>query len=238
MMKEKRVTQIGSLPYEDVSEALDYSLRHDIPFLPELTERREHMFEYILKPTDPKRLSCLGDFKKAVRGYEDVKIQSVGPATLILYGGYSPEDAVERISTHISNTMDGLDVGNVFLFLDEPAIGQFRSDFKFLWGQIFGKFGVTKGVHTCGDANWKEIFESDIDVVSFDSSRCDVDIGHRNEKRIAWGIKNKGDVKDFREGDLLTLPCGMSSPEYSVADCEKNLEMLLRVSKEIGLVRT
>lgn len=40
MQKRKIITQIGSLPYEDIGEAVEYSLRHDIPFLPELIKKR------------------------------------------------------------------------------------------------------------------------------------------------------------------------------------------------------
>ena len=37
------ITQIGSLPYDNVNEAIDYSLKHNIPFLPELPSKGETM---------------------------------------------------------------------------------------------------------------------------------------------------------------------------------------------------
>ena len=33
MCKRQMITQIGSLPYDDVERAVEYSLQHDIPFL-------------------------------------------------------------------------------------------------------------------------------------------------------------------------------------------------------------
>ena len=45
MSKRKIVTQVGSLPYDDVDKAVEYSLRHDIPFLPELPKLGDAMLE-------------------------------------------------------------------------------------------------------------------------------------------------------------------------------------------------
>ena len=55
------VTQIGSLPYDSVEKAVEYSLRHDIPFLPELPLLGDSMIKYI---NTPGKLSCLSEFKK------------------------------------------------------------------------------------------------------------------------------------------------------------------------------
>jgi hypothetical protein len=80
--------------------------------------------------------------------------------------------------------------------------------------------------------NWDELFRSEIEIISFDASKYDITKypGYRNRGKIAWGIKTKEDVKDFQEGDLLTLPCGMGPKFYSVDDCEANLNSLLEIS--------
>jgi hypothetical protein len=83
------VTQIGSLPYDDVGKAVEFSLRHDIPFLPELPKRGDAMMDYI---KNPGKLSCLDTFKKRTEGRPAVKVQCIGPATLIL-AGYSEDEA-------------------------------------------------------------------------------------------------------------------------------------------------
>ena len=231
MNKRKIVTQIGSLPYDEVDKAVEYSLRHDIPFLPELPKLGDAMMEYIEKPGN---LSCLQNFKEKVQGYEKVKIQCVGPATLIL-SGYSQDEAISRACQHIEAVINGLNANEIILFLDEPALGQAGFDYHQLWSALFESFDVTPGVHVCGNMNWDDLFNSEIEIISFDASQYDITKYpmYRNNKKIAWGIKTKEDVKDFRKGDLLTLPCGMGPKFYNVGDCEVNLRNLQEISDSL-----
>lgn len=231
MYKNKIITQIGSLPYDDVDEAVDYSLRHDIPFLPELPKLGDAMMDYIKRPGN---MSCLETFKRKVAGFDTVKIQCVGPATLIL-GGYDQDEAFSRVYDHISALLSNLKAGNIILFLDEPALGHAGFDYRRLWSPLFESFDVTSGVHTCGNMNWDEMFAADIDIISFDASKYDLTKypGYRNDKRIAWGVETIENVKDFQEGDLLTLPCGMGPKFYSTKDCEKSLNNLLKISESL-----
>jgi len=231
MNKSKKITQIGSLPYDDVDQAVEYSLQHDIPFLPELPLLGDAMMDYIKHPGN---MSCLDAFKTKVAGLDTVKIQCVGPATLIL-GGYDQDAAFSRAYEHINALLDGLDAGNIILFLDEPALGHAGFDYRQLWSPLFECFNVTSGVHTCGNMNWDEMFASDIDIISFDASKYDLTKypGYRNGKRIAWGVETIENVKDFQEGDLLTLPCGMGPKFYSIEDCEKNLSSLKTISNSL-----
>lgn len=231
MNKKGIVTQVGSLPYDDVEKAVAYSLRYDIPFLPELPKLGDAMMEYI---KNPGRLSCLETFKKKTRGRETVKVQCVGPATLIL-AGYSEDEAISRTCQHIEAVLDGLIAGNVILFLDEPALGQAGFDFHRLWAPLFESFDVTPGVHICGNMNWDELFNSQVKIISFDASQYDVTKypAYRNGKRISWGIQTRQNVRDFQEGDLLTLPCGMGPKFYSTDDCEVWLGNLLAIANDL-----
>ncbi len=226
----KIVTQVGSLPLEDVSEAVEYSLRHDIPFLPELPKRGDAMMEYI---KNPGTLSCLKEFKK--HKFETVKIQCVGPATLML-AGFKGDEAIQRICEHITVITEGLEAEETILFLDEPALGQSGVNFKEPWQAIFSTFAVTPGVHVCGNMDWDLMFDSGLEIISFDASQFDITKypKYRSGKKIAWGVEKKEDVKDFEAGDLLTLPCGMGTPVYKREDCDKNLEKLLKISEEVS----
>ncbi len=230
MGKRQIITQIGSLPYDDVDKAVEYSLRHDIPFLPELPRLGDAMMEYIEKPGN---LSCLKKFKAAVAGYETVKVQCVGPATLIL-GGYDQDQAISLACRHIDAVLDGLEADSVILFLDEPALGQAGFDYRQLWSALFQSFDVTPGVHTCGNMNWDDMFASEIEIISFDASQFDVTRypGYRSDKRIAWGTQERPDVKDFRQGDLLTLPCGMGPKFFTPDDCDKALSRLSEIAED------
>lgn len=231
MNKKGIVTQVGSLPYDDVEKAVAYSLRYDVPFLPELPKLGDAMMEYI---KNPGRLSCLETFKKKTEGRETVKVQCVGPATLIL-AGYSEDEAISRTCQHIEAVLDGLNARNVILFLDEPALGQAGFDFHRLWAPLFESFNVTPGVHVCGNMNWDELFNSRVEIISFDASQYDITKypAYRNGKRIAWGIKARENVRDFQECDLLTLPCGMGPKFYSTDDCEVWLGNLLAIANNL-----
>lgn len=230
MRNEGIVTQIGSLPHDDVEMAVEYSLRHDIPFLPELPKLGDAMMDYV---KNPGRLSCLDVFKRKVEGRKAVKIQCVGPATLIL-AGYSEDEAISRTCEHIDAILDGLKVENVILFLDEPALGQAGFDYHRLWAPLLESFDVTPGVHVCGNMNWDELFDSEVEIISFDASQYDITRypAYRNGKRIAWGITEREDVRDFQDGDLLTPPCGMGPKFYSANDAEVCLRSLLERAEE------
>jgi len=230
MDKKQIITQISSLPDEDVDRAVEYSLRHDIPFLPELPKLGDAMMDYIERPGS---LSCLQTFQARTAGFETVKIQCVGPATLIL-AGYDQDQAVSLACQHIDAVLDGLKAENVILFLDEPALGQAGFDYQQLWSALFQSFDVTPGVHVCGNMNWDDMFASEIDIISFDASQFDVTRypGYRSGKRIAWGTQKREDVKDFHEGDLLTLPCGMGPKFFTIDDCETALSKLSEISED------
>ena len=239
------ITQIGSLPYKDSEQAVAYSLRHDIPFLPELPLLGDAIVDYIKRPG---QMSCLEKFKR--HSFETVKVQCVGPVTLFSmlsgykeYQGWEKEKiintALEIIVQHITAVLDGLDAKEVILFLDEPGLGQAGFDFKELWTPIFESFPVISGVHCCDNMDWDKMFDSGIQIVSFDASQYDLTRYPKYEHfrqrggRIAWGIREKEDVKDFRPGDLMTLPCGMGTKLYTLDDCPKALEKLNRIAKEV-----
>jgi hypothetical protein len=231
MDERKIITQIGSLPYDDVDKAVGYSLRHDIPFLPELPKRGDAMMDYI---KNPGNLSCLETFKRKTEGRKTVKVQCIGPATLIL-AGYSEDEAIARTCQHIEAILDGLQAENIILFLDEPALGQAGFDYHRLWAPLFESFDVTPGVHVCGNMNWDELFNSQLEIISFDALKYDITKypAYRKGKRIAWGLETREDVKDFQKGDLLTLPCGMGPKLYSTDDCERWLGKLLEIANEL-----
>jgi hypothetical protein len=222
-------TQIGSVPFTDVDRAVAYSMDHDIPFLPELTALGDAMLRYIEKPGS---LSCLIAFKR--HQFDVAKVQCVGPATL-LQNGYSEDDAISRIYAHIEAILDGLDVNETILFLDEPALGYAGFDYQRLWTPLFESFPVVRGVHVCGNMQWDQLFNADIDIISFDASRYDITKYYtsRNGKKIAWGIEKIEDVADYRSGDLITLPCGMPHRAYTEEQANERLGLLRDVASKV-----
>jgi len=214
------ITQIGSLPYGNIEKAIQYSLKHDIPFLPELPKLGDSMFDYI---KNPGSLSCLDEFKK--QEFNRVKIQCVGPVTLML-GNYNEDKAIESCYNHIESIMNGLNANEIILFLDEPTLGHAGFNFNQYWDAIFSCFNVTKGIHICNSMDWDKLFDANIDIISFDASEYDLTLfpKYRKNKRIAWGIKKLEEIKDFQKGDLITPPCGLfSSTEH---ECENVFNLL------------
>jgi len=262
MTKQRIITQIGSLPYENVREAIDYSLKHNIPFLPELPKKGDLMIDYI---KNPGQLSCLEEFKLVTRGMNIVKVQAVGPATIVSATNriFSEEEAVERSYRHIIKIFDGLDTEKIILFLDEPSLEtagfdykghgmtkeEYESmdfvaiDYKPLWQGLYERLKtnadgkrVSWGIHTCGNMDWKQIFDIDfLEYISFDASKYSKGFmkHDRKNKKVAGGIKSPGDVVDFREGDLITPTCGLgNSDDKSI--CDSTLEILLNARAEIA----
>jgi len=223
------ITQIGSLPYTNIDEAIKYSLKYPIPFLPELPKNGDSMMDYIKKPG---KLSCLNKFK--THKFATVKIQCIGPASLIS-SGYVENEAMDKITEHIFAITDELQADQIILFLDEPNLGNIGFEFKHLWKDIFGTFDVISGVHICGHMDWDKLFDSSIKIISFDASLTDITLypKYRNKKNIAWGIQNLENVKDFQEGDLITSPCGMSPAFYSKEDSEKEFKKLNQIYKNL-----
>ncbi|MEK6816219.1 MAG: hypothetical protein AABY09_01280 [Nanoarchaeota archaeon] len=223
MDKSKVITQIGSLPFDNVEDAVNYSLRHDIPFLPELPKiKGDSMIEYVHHPGN---LACSELFKS--RTYDVVKIQAIGPITL-MQQGYNEDDAMSIPYNHIEGMLRGLNAKEVILFLDEPAVGHTGIDFNPLWDALFSSFNVIPGVHICGNMDWDKMFKSKLEIISFDATSYDLTNypNYRSGKRIAWGVKSLEDVKDFQAGDLITLPCGMSPSAYSASDAYPVLQRL------------
>ena len=148
-------------------------------------------------------MTCLEAFK--ARRFETVKIQCIGPATLI-QSKYDEDDAILRVYQHVEALLDGLQADEIILFLDEPALGYVGFDFVRLWEPIFDSFPVTRGVHTCGNMQWDQMFAAPIDIISFDASMFDISkyYDDRQGKRIAWGITDVEQVTDYQPGDLIT----------------------------------
>jgi len=225
----KLVTQIGSLPFIDVDRAVEYSLEHEIPFLPELTALGDAMMSYI---ETPGRLSCLDAFKR--HRFETVKVQCVGPATL-LSGGFEEDDAISRIYKHVDAILDGLVADEVILFLDEPSLGYVSFDYERLWEPLFESFPVVRGVHLCCNMQWDLLFSAPIEIISFDASSYDMTKHYdgKRPRRVGWGIERLEDIRSYEPGDLITLPCGMPDKAYSEQDAIDRFEILRSAAEAI-----
>jgi len=75
---------IGSLPHLSIEDACNYSLKHDMPFLPQMTSLGESMIEQALSRQPLfHTYSALKTFteKLLLNNIEQFKIQIAGPET-------------------------------------------------------------------------------------------------------------------------------------------------------------
>ncbi|UCH88516.1 MAG: hypothetical protein JSV49_09685 [Thermoplasmata archaeon] len=220
------ITGVGSVPFTDQKDAVEYSRKHDIPYLPELTKCGESMQNY-LNSTEP--LACAPLFSEY--SYDIAKLQSVGPVTAMNFK-LSEDIATLKIIDHISRNLKYINAKKIILFLDEPVLGQSGLPFVKMWENIFEEFDVIRGVHTCGNMLWDQLFNAKIDIINFDASLYDITKYYTNRtKRIAWGVKSPGDIKDWQSGDLITAPCGLD--QYTIEECDEILANLQTIKSSV-----
>jgi hypothetical protein len=260
-VNRKIITGIGSLPFKDRKKAMKFSLKHPIPFVPELPLLGDEMFKYI---NHPGQLSCLPELSK--RRFSILKMQSVGPVTMIA-NGHSEKEAIEKITDHIFTMRMRLKAREVICFLDEPNLETASFDYKArgwtksryesmgkgfvpvdckkVWEDLFEQLfkysylkSMTWGIHTCSNMDWNLLFGLEaIKIISFDASKYGKRFfnssGYRGDKRVAWGINTIEDILDFQKGDLITLPCGMSPYKYKEEECKPLLKKLKRIVRKL-----
>jgi hypothetical protein len=204
------ITGVGSLPFKDPAAAVEYVLKYDIPYMPELTQLGESMDKY-LNSTEP--LSSAPFFSE--HSLEIAKMQCVGPVTAMNLG-LDEDMATLKIIDHISRHLKYIDAKKIILF---------GLPFAKMWENVFEEFDVVRGIHTCGNMLWDQLFSAQIEIINFDAAQYDITRYYdERTKRIAWGVQTAEDIKDWRSGDLITPACGLN--ESSEAECEEVLENL------------
>jgi len=220
------ITGIGSLPFTDAEAAVDHVMKYDIPFMPELTNSGESMNNYLLRAEPLSAAKYFAEHK-----FEWAKLQCVGPVTAMNMG-FSEEEATLRIIDHISKHLKFIDAKKIILFLDEPVLGYSGLQFSKMWNNVFEEFDVIRGVHTCGNMLWDQLFSADIDIINFDASQYDITRYYeQREKRIAWGVQKFEDIKDWKAEDLITTPCGLA--QYSIEESEQILDNLKKIKERL-----
>ena len=212
------ITGVGSLPFTDPVAAVEYVMKYDIPFMPELTNAGESMNNYLAR-SEP--LAAAKHF--AEHSLEVAKLQCVGPVTAMNMG-LSEDEATLKIIDHISKHLKYINAKKVILFLDEPVLGYSGLPFVKMWENVFEEFDVSRGIHTC-NMLWDQLLEAPIEIINFDASQYDITRYYEaRDKRLAWGVQKFEDIKDWKDGDLITSPCGLA--QYSEKECEEILDNL------------
>jgi|GEM_PF-482090 len=232
-------TSIGSLPFTNIEEAVQYALMFDVPAVPELPAHDGYMPSYIEKPG---QLAAAELFKREVQKSANplVKIQSPGPITTMLYGGKNEATAVDLVTAHLQALADGLEGKQIYVFLDEPALGREagNNNAPDLWEKIYQNIKVPtgsqmiRGVHDCNDltSRWVDFWNAGVQVIAFNATRYDAVLPHDQKKaqayqafrtkggNLCWGvidvrprngIASLGYLKELKQGDLISPGCGL-----------------------------
>lgn len=169
-------TGVGSLPYLAAAPALALSLDQEVPFLPELPrfDPDEFMIPAALCGFDSgvPDLHVLRRFLEVLPAPRVIKVQMVGPTTLIAWGEFGePARVLDWLHRRARDTLQAVRVaGHDALFvIDEP--GLVTSPPIGLPGlvQVLRQEGARVGLHCCGNTDWGAVLDLGLDYVSLDA---------------------------------------------------------------------
>jgi len=146
------ITGIGSLPFEDIKEAIDYSLQHDIPFIPQLPSIEGSMIQQIKE----EKYTALEHWG---REHECYKIQLVGPQT--------SKVKFEQIISYAQKLKVQLHQTPI-LFIDEPVLNTIDKEYIDFYDKLSKEFKI--GLHCCANTDWNEVLKLPLSYISFDAS--------------------------------------------------------------------
>lgn len=214
-----KITGIGSLPHDSVIKAVAYSLRHDLPFLPQMTGLGERMISQVLNKNElSKKYQALQLFTEKIleKNISQFKIQLAGPETC----GTSELLIIEQINSFLE-FFDKYKLRPI-IFIDEPVLTLKSDHLKKVFIEL-KNLGVNSGLHSCAQFEWEKIECLETTYISFDLNLI-------KQPEITSKIKIAGFppfiTKEFNySGEWISSSCGLAS--YTEKDCEtilRNLE--------------
>lgn len=192
------ITGVGSLSHQTPEKAIEYSLAHDIPFLPQLTAIDGNMIE------QARILSykLLPQFIEKTKG-RTVKIQLVGPTSSTL--------SLKTIKDNINCLSYFFEKERTLFFIDEPRLAPTPQLKELL---IYAKTKFNKiGLHCCAN-NISAIVvnELPLDIFSYDYTlNPNLHQELNEELEICLGIIPTNNSK--------SIPVLKFAPKYLTATC-------------------
>lgn len=240
------ITGIGSLPFTDIDQALEYSFQHDLPFLPQLPQLNEDEMMVTQSLDDSfETYSCFVPFLMQCieKKIPTVKMQLAGPVTCSVVVEEPIEFVIPQILAKIDDMVTPFtEVGiKVLFFIDEPMLFvNFDSPLQIQLKKFFQEMkqkGLTIGLHCCSNPEWGPILDLGIDYLSFDAHASYQDL-MKSEKftkfrnqggKVILGIDPRGNIDfDFNVADVCSFSCGMGTltPDaaYDILRGLKNLK--------------
>lgn len=209
---------IGSLPHHSSHDAVNFSLRHSMPFLPQMTSLGEHMVSQALSTKDLlEKYSALENFTEKIleKKIIDFKIQIAGPQTC------NVNDTI--ILKEINKFLKYFEKYNLqpIVFIDEPVFSQNSEQLKNIFDEL-RNLNIVSGFHSCAKFNWNLTEPLNFDYLSFDlgvmSARPE------SRKNLVTGIPPFSKKLEV-SGEWISSSCGLAM--FTEGECEmilKNLE--------------
>ena len=200
-----RTTGIGSLPFQTIEEAFEYSFSHDLPFFPQLLHIHGNMIQQ-LKNCNFKHLDRFIDLAKEKK-ISEIKIQIAGPNT-------SRQDfkTYKETISYLSNLIREL---NPIFFLDEPILEAKEPLIPIIGLLKENEFKV--GIHCCNQISEKMVdmvSNINIDIFSYDSILNPSIENNFNNIELALGCVSTQTSEKSRVSkenvSLISATCGLA----------------------------
>jgi hypothetical protein len=243
-------TQIGSLPFQNIDQAIDYASQFDLPFVPTLPQLdpNELMMSLALKgmeANNPRPLEqCL--VPMLASGAKKIKYQIMGPVSgkwFLEQSGneVSLEQLKDFLHARIQCVLNLFDryQSECILFLDEPALEFVNEDSYQILSQFIQDINDDHiGVHCCSNANWENFLNLPVQYLSMDYYRYYANINAQwswdevlLDKTILFGIVPTKEEHFSSESWVERLPKGNLSTHFLTPTCGLGISALDYVSK-------
>lgn len=223
------ITGIGSLPFTDIDQALEYSLQHDLVFLPQLPQLNENEMMVIQALDDTfESYACFESFVNfaIMNNLKKVKLQLAGPITCSLVTEQSIDNIVSQLLLKVEDMIRPFwehDIDVIF-FIDEPMLfvnidSSLQETMKNFITELKKK-DLLVGLHCCSNPDWSPILQLGFDYLSFDTNLSYVDLVesglleiYKNQGgKVIFGLDPRVPVKiDLQLADYISFSCGMGS---------------------------
>lgn len=228
-------TGIGSLPFTDIAQALDYSFQHDLPFLPQLPQLNEEEMMVIQALDDSfATYACFEPFLEMAitKNTKKVKLQLAGPITCSLVTERPIDGIVTQLLAKVEDMIRPFwdhDIEVIF-FIDEPmlfvsAASPLRETIKKFINDLKSK-DLLVGLHCCSNPEWEPLLNLGFDYLSFDGHVSYSDLvesgkleGYKKSGgKVIIGLDPRQKIGfDFKLADYISYSCGMGTLSHEDA---------------------
>jgi hypothetical protein len=209
---------IGSLPHKSIHDAVKFSIRHDMPFLPQMTSLGERMIPQVKSSKKlSEKYSSLSLFTEKLleTNTSFFKIQIAGPETC------NTNESI--ILKEIENFLEYFEQFKLkpIVFIDEPVITMKSASLKNIFKEL-RSLDIITGLHSCASFDCTLVDKLETDYLSFDLGVISSAIN--SNKILIAGLPPFSEDRFKFTGDWISSSCGLAM--YTENQCETILKNL------------